>query len=280
MPVSAKVLLDSVSSSGSRLTTMEVVCHRFILSEFNTHRVFSRNSASSRAIPVKRRIQDVLEDPAYPMVWGKNRKGMQSSEALTIEASAASKVVWDQALQHAVKAAEDLLVLDVHKQLANRLLEPFSWHTILVSSTEWDNFFKLRCPPSLKIDLDFPAQPEMQAVAIVMKKALDGCEPIERIIHAPYAPDFDYNLTAYKWSIASIQKTRIPEALQIAVARCARVSYENQNKESDPEADYALFERLRSQGHWSPFEHVAKQTDWDVTTANFKGWEQLRWILE
>jgi len=136
----ARVLLDSTSPAGIRLTTLEVTFPRFVLAEFNTHRLFSRNSASSRAIPTSKLIERVLKDPAIPLEWGKNKAGMSASDVLSPDLAQEAEHVWLGARDAAVANAQRLLDLDVHKQELNRLLEPFLWHTVIVSATEWKNF--------------------------------------------------------------------------------------------------------------------------------------------
>jgi hypothetical protein len=143
-----EILADSLSPQGNRLTTMKITFPRFILAELNTHRMFSRNSASSRAIPFKKMVQMVEENPFIPIAWQKDHKGMQGSEyfeePLHIEGLIDS---WLDARDEAIRIAIDLNENGgVTKQLCNRLLEPFMWHTVIVTATEWENFFKLRCP--------------------------------------------------------------------------------------------------------------------------------------
>lgn len=141
-----EILADSLSPQGNRLTTMKITFPRFILAELNTHRMFSRNSASSRAIPFKKMVQMVEENPFIPIAWQKDHKGMQGTEYLiNTEANIED---WLKARDYAIEYAENLHNggHGVTKQLCNRLLEPFMWHTVIVTATEWENFFKLRCP--------------------------------------------------------------------------------------------------------------------------------------
>ena len=202
MRFDAKVLADSLSPAGYRLTTLEATFPRFVLAEFNTHRVFSRNSASSRAIPIAKQLRRVLEDPYIPIEFGSNQPGMQAGSALSGEKRDAAEREWlharDDAVRRvlglvadpdAISADDDLLDvlgeveeairnraqpaewLNVHKQVANRLLEPFMWHTVIVTATEWDNFWNLRCHPD--------AQPEIRLVAESMRAAAMDSEPAE-----------------------------------------------------------------------------------------------------
>jgi thymidylate synthase ThyX len=144
--IQAKVIADSTNEFGDRITTLEVVMPRYILAEFNTHRMFSRNSASSRAIPFKKMLETVRNNPFIPMAWQEDHSGMQGTKYLPEIPSMTSVQEWKIAMAHATVLAEQLNDRDVTKQLCNRLIEPFMWHTVLVTSTEWENFFKLRCP--------------------------------------------------------------------------------------------------------------------------------------
>ena len=146
--ISAEVIADSLNQFGERLTTMKLVFPRIILAEFNTHRMFNRNSASSRAIPFKKMVKMVQEQPFIPIAWQRDHKGMQGSEYLVDEKDIEYAIgTW---LHQKDRAIEDAKILNsganVTKQLCNRLLEPFMYHTVLVTATEWENFFELRCP--------------------------------------------------------------------------------------------------------------------------------------
>lgn len=250
----AEILLDSVSPLGVRLTTMRVMMPRFILAEFNTHRKFSRNAGSSRAIPVSKRIKQVREHPFVPAVFGKNQKGMQATTTLADHEVWAAEAQWRVAAQNAATTAEHLAQLGVHKQLANRLLEPFVWVEVIVSSTEWTNFFHLRISPL--------AQPEIRELAVLMKDALDNSVPKK-----------------LEWGM---WHSPLSENREVAVGRLARVSYELDN--SKPEADDILLcERLAKDGHWSPFEHVAqcRMPDAHASNRNFDvGWVQMRALID
>ena len=158
MSFNAQILADSLSPQGDRITTMKITFPRMVLAEFNTHRMFSRNSASSRAIPFKRMVQMVEENPFIPIAWQKDHKGMQGVEYVKDEDIC--KSIWLKGRNEAVTIAKGLNysndytgVEGVTKQLCNRLLEPFMWHTVIVTATDFSNFFKLRCP-EYTIDLD------------------------------------------------------------------------------------------------------------------------------
>lgn len=144
--IQAKVIADSKNEFGNRITTMVVTFPRFILAEFNTHRMFSRNSASSRAIPFEKVLKSVQETPFIPMAWQKDHKGMQGTEYFNHPDLHTIEHQWLMAKDEAVRTASILSIVGVTKQLCNRLLEPFMYHTCIVTATEWENFFALRCP--------------------------------------------------------------------------------------------------------------------------------------
>lgn len=144
--IKAEVIADSLSPQGNRITTMQVTFPRMILAELNTHRLFSRNSASSRAIPFEKMVKSVKENPFIPIAWQKDHKGMQGTDYLTEFEAEVAEQNWLTARNRAVFMATHMNEGEVTKQLCNRLLEPFMWHTVLITSTEWENFFNLRCP--------------------------------------------------------------------------------------------------------------------------------------
>ena len=168
--INAQIVADSVNKQGNRITTFLLTYPRFIHGELMTHRMFSRNSASSRAIPFKKMVKMVEEDPFIPIAWQKDHKGMQGNEYLDFNVPSCTGE-WLRARSQAVRFAKELNAHGVTKQLCNRLLEPFMWHTVLVTATEWDNFFELRCPRyvngydeefrSRKDYLNGTAEPEM-----------------------------------------------------------------------------------------------------------------------
>jgi thymidylate synthase ThyX len=264
MAFSARVLLDSRAPSGARLTTFEVRYPRFIHSEMMTHRMFSRNAASSRAIPIKKMIAAVRDEPALPVHWGRNQTGMSAREEIPADVAERAKAEWHLALADALRHAERLAEkdIDLHKQLVNRLLEPFAWITVIITATEWANFFTQRAHED--------AQPEIKHIAEMML--------------AEYRASVPEPVALGSWHLPLIQADErdLPEAFlcRLSVARCARVSYLTHDGKRDHEKDIELYERLLgggANGHWSPFEHVATPAaSADAWSANFAGWEQFR----
>lgn len=258
---SARVIADSISLWGHRLVTMEVVIHRFVLSEFNTHRSLSRNSASSRAVPVRTMIDAVTNTPAIPLEWPAEQRGMQGGDQITDPGVA--REVWLNARDAALLRAEALVALGVHKSVVNRLLEPFMAHTVIVSATDWDGFWAQRCSPL--------AQPEIRAAAHAMRQAYDASTPAKLDVgewHLPYISDDDRAVT----SLVNLRR--------ISVARCARVSYLTHDNTRAHDLDLDLYTRLITADppHASPLEHVAAPVD-TATRGNFTGWVQLRHII-
>jgi len=238
-----KIIRDSINEIGNRLTTFSITLPRIVLAEFNTHRMLSRNSASSRAIPVEKRISMVEGAPFIPEAFGRNQKGMQASENLSGEDEEMSKQEWLLACQDAIYRARQLNARQVHKQLANRVIEPYCWQTILLTATDFENYFALRTSSE--------AQPEIQKPSQMMLDAYNRHSPTylkEGEWHLPLTDDLPQLLLTYT----------MKEVRKISIGRCARVSYLTHEGTRDPEADLNLYNRLLISGHMSPFEHVAR----------------------
>lgn len=319
---SARCVADSVSPLGQRITTLVVVFPRMILSEFNTHRMLSKNSASSRAIPVTKQIQKILDYPYIPNYIGVNQSGMQASDYLTgnrlAEAQHNVVVKRDRAV---IGALEDMVgasyvqnafgdqfgnvmsyglddtslvtvgsildyykeviaysktadyvapdeFLNIHKQTINRYLEPYMWHTVVVTATSWGNFFALR--------IHGDAQPEICLPTELIREAIDASTPAFVDYgewHLPFIQDDERHL---------INPDTIEDWKYVSSGRCARVSYETHDGKRDIAKDIELSsERLAPRGHMSPFEHVATPVDenYEGDLGNFDGWLQMRKLL-
>lgn len=291
MTYSAKIIADSIGKTAPRLTTLEICFPRIVLAEFNTHRVLSRNSASSRAIPVERQFRYVLSDPFMPVYWGKNQKGMQAEQELTAPEIERASAAWLRARDACIVEANIMLEIGVHKQITNRLLEPFLWHTVIVTATEWSNFFHLRN--------NTQAQPEIQVISKMMQEVYETHEPeflVEGEWHMPYIEAEDY-AAAFEQGVAQEagdSKVLMQLMVKISSARCARVSYLTHDGKRDLREDLAMYDRLLAPGHMSPFEHPARPaTQQDVAKhpyryvpdatpagdfffGNLKGWVQHR----
>lgn len=269
--INATIIADSKNEFGNRLTTFVLTMPRIILAEFNTHRMISRNSASSRAIPFDKMLKMVESDPFIPIKWMKDHKGMQGDEYLTEFNAGLALEIWLKARDRSIETAKQLNYgnksehetnggLNVTKQIVNRLLEPFMWHTVIATATEWDNLFALRAHNAAEIHMQDLAYKMLEAYNQSTPKLLTAGE-----WHIPFGDNFDDG-ELFKNLVSFIEdgKLTINEAkLKIATARCARVSYTTvgeEGKKYNYENDIKLHDNLANAGHWSPFEHCALQT--------------------
>lgn len=267
--IEAHVIEDSICSSGNRLTTFQLRYPRFIHSEFMTHRVFSRNASSSRAIPVEILLEQIRVDPAKPEHWGANQSGMQANAELQGAELANVIRLWEEAADSAAGYARSMAEAGLHKQVANRVIEPFCRISVIVTATEWDNFFELRAHAD--------AQPEIRILAEKMGDVMMVSTPTELDYgqwHLPY-------VSTHEREVYNIETVR-----KISAARCARVSYlTHDGKKSLVENDIKLYDRLVGSVpiHASPVEHQAtpkKPKNSHKFSRNFKGWDQFRAIVE
>jgi len=271
MSITAKILKRSSNPDDpySTITSFQLRYPRFIHAELMTHRVFSRNASSSRAVPVNKIIDEVLSDPAMPSSWGKNQKGMQASEDLNQEDVRQVKHMWLKSAQDAVFYARRMVELGAHKQIVNRILEPYSHISVIVTATEWHNFFYLRCHPA--------ADPTMKALADAMYGEYAHTKATLRKHHLPYTDD---SLLEGDVSSERLHQLKIQDA-----AMCARVSYlTHDGQKPSEESNTDLGKMLLDQKHMSPFEHqasVSHSGDRDTHLwGNFNGWDQFRKELE
>ena len=303
--ISAKTILRSrnASAPGKVLSTLLLRYPRFIHAEMMTHRVFSRNSASSRAIPVKKLIDDVVRDPAMPIFWGKNQPGMQAGEehnepvwivsqdfdpenyCAPNDHKMTREAAWLVARDYAVSMATRFADAGYHKQIVNRLLEPFAHVTVLVSATEWSNFLELRDHPD--------AEPHIQMLAREIRKCLDDEDTIQTLNpgewHLPFT-DYDPKL--------GLSRLTQQDFIKLSVSRCASTSYKTVDGfDMSLERAAAIYDKLVTSKpiHASPCEHVAQADQrtaapWGDTSrqmfwenpeqhGNFVGFRQYRHML-
>ena len=291
--ISAKVIADSVSEDNIRITTFELIYPRVIHAEFMTHRQFSRNASSSRAIPVERSISAVELDPFYPLVWTSNKPGMQGGPALTGVELEMAKHHYSDALRHALKSAKLLAATGASKQIVNRVLEPFSHIKVVVTSTKWANWFALRDHEA--------AEPHIEFLAGTMRESLEKSAPRELAFgewHLPYVrqpSDADLHHAAIhvleQNPRAGDDDERLMDEIvglfrKVSVARCARTSYDNHDGTTPTLIkDLELFEKLMKGNplHASPSEHQATPDrmigpSWERPDlwGNLNGWRQYR----
>lgn len=269
----ARVVADSTYEGGPRLTTIELICHRFVLAELNTHRTLSRNSASSRAIPVEKQLAKIEFGAMEPLEWPSEQSGMQGGVPLEGDDLADAEGLWHATRGSTLRKVS--LYLDehpekanrLHKSLINRLIEPWMSHTVVITATAWENFFIQRCSPL--------AQPEIRVAAEAIREAMAASEPqvlTDGQWHLPYIDDVTRNevvdRSGFIGSVDGPEDFPWLGLAKISAARCARTSYLTQNGVRDISEDLRLYEGdERRPGlvtadppHWSPLEHVA--TPW------------------
>lgn len=293
MTISAKIIKDSISPDGVRLITYELDYPRIIHSELMTHRVFSRNSASSRAIPVSKVIELVESNPAMPVHWGKNQAGMQAKEELDDLTKESVRQLWLEAARQAVSIAKVMNDLKAHKQVVNRILEPFQHMKVVVTATEWNNWFWLRNHKD--------ADPTIKALAEAMWEEFE--DSIPEILnygewHLPYVNVFP-EVDGQSYYDSDGNEISLEEARMISASCCAQTSYRKTDGSLEKAED--IFKKLVESEpcHASPVEHQATPIHsennnhslmWDdgithitsfgeLWSNNFKGWLQFRALI-
>lgn len=283
----ANIIAHSVDKTQKEIITFELEYPRFVHSELMTHRVFSRNASSSRAIPINKMIKLVQDNPAMPTYWGENRPGMSAIKE--IEDVEAAKGVWLSSMEQTIKHVEMLDELGVHKQITNRILEPYQMIKVLVTSTEWNNWFWLRDHPD--------AQPEIETLALLMAEAKSSSEPFflnEDEWHLPYIDRkrIDGKVIYGNYTDDAFQELQLSDALKVSSSLCAQTSYRIANNSLEKALE--VYEKLvvSEPVHASPFEHqatpiVAYENE-GVThmdkygkywSGNFCGWIQHRQLI-
>ncbi|MFN3927490.1 MAG: FAD-dependent thymidylate synthase [Pseudanabaenaceae cyanobacterium] len=264
----AKILADSLNQeTGDRLVTFEIANFpKVLLQELNTHRMLSRNAASSRAIPVNKMIERVATHPYIP-TFRENQRGMVGKVLSDREQFEQAVAIYQQALADAIHYAEQLSGMSIHKESVNRLLEPFMTVPVIISGTEWQNFFKLRTAPA--------ATPDFQTVALLLEELYHTHQPTPLKageIHGIFSEFIPEELP-------------VIDRLKVMSARAARISYKNHGSNvMDINKDLELAENLIKDGHLSPLEHVGwalnKQQCLWLDTRNYQGFLSFRAYLE
>jgi hypothetical protein len=262
--ITARILADSVSPDGVRMTTFEIEYPRFILAELNTHRMLSKNSASSRAIPVKTMHEHMRQTPAQPVHWGKNQPGMQANVELADNDLADAKFMWQRAQQDAMHWAQQMSErVGLHKQVANRITEPWMIMKTVISGTEWANFWWLRAHAD--------AQPEIHELAVKMWDELKSSVPLllqPGEWHLPYVKSHRLSSGELIYLDATDTPITTEQAKIISASCCAQVSY-RKNDDSYEKAHKIFKQLIESQPcHASPVEHQATPMEpWAYETA-------------
>jgi len=291
--ISAKIIADSVSPAGKRVTTYELNYPRFVHAEFMTHRLFSRNAASSRAIPVPKMINNIRENTAKPVHWGAHQKGMQADDECynSVEndsntfgfgeefSQPSREQAWDLARNDAIFHANAFHEAGYHKQIVNRLLEPFQFIKVVCTATEYDNFFWLRSHKD--------AQPEIRELSNCMYKASQESEPTFLRIGEWHVPYYSGNYGEGVWKASGYYKLSLEmevldhkrgfslqDALKISSSCCAQVSYRLTDQSLEKaEMLYSLLVDAKPV-HASPFEHQCTPIDCeaDLDTEGVTGY--------
>lgn len=311
----AEIIADSVSPDGRRITTGVFTYPRFVHSEVLTHRDRARNSASSRAIPWRKfrsrlptedaaeyamnktlienfsempsvqmlhpkcMMQMILTDPVIPIVWGAEKAGMQTGNAVSDEVAREAEKVWLAARDHCVAAADKLAALGIHKSLCNRLTEPWMWITVIMTATEWNNFYRLRVHPDAEV--------HFQRIAGMIKDARNASTPRTCRYgewHTPFVQGEEAGAIMDEAKAGAFgDRFALDPRLAvryISAGRCARVSYLTHDGKRDLAADVELCKRLIERSddvlHASPLEHVACCDHKDQHSGPFRGWRQFR----
>lgn len=292
--ISATIIQDSISKDGIRLITFELEYPRFIHAELMTHRMFSRNAASSRAIPVAKMHHIIETNPATPVWWGKNQSGMQAKEE--VEDIQYAKNTWMHAVRSALACSNDLLAAGLHKQITNRVTEFAQMMKTIVTATDWDNWFDLRKHPD--------AQPEIHELAVCMDKAMNDSVPMpikEGEWHVPYIDRFVSNMGHMSYTSDGVTVSEV-DAIKISASCCAQVSYRNNDMSLEKARE--IFDKLINSWpqHASPIEHQATPMkfskmifnkhppEWeqgissvnrnsDFYSGNLRGWKQYRHLI-
>lgn len=287
---SAKIIADSISHQQYRITTFELEYPRFIHAELMTHRQFSRNAASSRAVPAASMIKHVELNPAVPVSWGQNQPGMQAAQELDAVSQAASLSTWMSACASACEWSALLNSQGLHKQIVNRVTEPFQIMKTIVTATEYKNWFWLRCHAD--------AQPEIKQLADAMRLQMLNSNPQlldDDDWHLPYV-NSKRGRTQQFYDAAGSELS-LADAKKVSASCCAQVSYRRQDDSLDKAR--AIYDRLvvSEPAHASPVEHQATPipdighsyawpggvTHLDLNgeywSGNFRGWIQNRKLL-
>lgn len=262
----AVILADSVSEQGHRLVTFDLTFPMFIQPQLLRHRAFSFSVQSTRAVPLREQIQRVVDNPAMPSRWGEIQKGMVATKELVAKAEQRARHEWLVARDRAVEAADLMLKLGLHQEVAGRILSPFAWCRCILSATEFDNFFALR--------IDEHAQGEIRELAEAMRDAMAASTPAT-------VGQWEWHLpltTADERATLHVMDLRL-----ISAGRCARVSYLRHDGKIDSKKDLELGSRLAADGHWSALEHQASPSNtstYSQKPSNFRGWIQYRKLYD
>lgn len=274
--IAATIVADSINQHNDRITTFELTLPKSLVAQFNTHGMVRRNSASSRAIPTAKVIDQITHDPYLPSRWGSNKKGMQPGDALAQATSADLTTLALDIRDAVLSGVERMAALGAAKEDINRYLEPWMWSTIVATATEWENYFKQR-------DHD-DAQSAHAKLARLMREAMDDSVPVRRYGRLNVKTEADL------WHLPYVTNderyTLRPEVLpRLSAVRCARVSYGRQGETRDVMDELRRYEDFPRNGHWSPLEMPCRAEpdgafddggNLTMWFGPYRGWKPLR----
>lgn len=250
--ITAKVICDSISEAGVRLTTFEIEYPRIVMSEFNTMRAISKNSSSSRAIPVSKMLEHTKNINLKPIYFGSKKSGMQAGDELVGEDLQYAKSIWESALHSMVHSAKILDECGVAKEVCNRLVEPFQLVKVVCTATDWDNFFNLRLHPD--------SDPNICMLAYKMYEAMQESKPIELKAgewHLPFVNIGWNGKGEMCYADEDFNSVELEQAIKLSAASCASVSYRTEGMTLE-KADKIFDMLIKAEViHSSPFEHLA-----------------------
>jgi hypothetical protein len=266
--IDTRILADSLNPTGCRATTFLCRMPKFILAEFNKHRVLAGSAASSRARPVWTVLSEVIRDPVYPVEWGENGRGMWAKQELPKSRQWACKLVWNFGRWTAVLTSWALSKLGAHKQVSNRPVEAYSYVNVVATGTDWGNFFNLRCAPD--------AQPEFRVLAYAMLEKFVNHTPIRLKAgewHLPFGPGTVDGHGSSRHAVSYAL-----DLVKLSAARCARTSYATADGRylATPDQDYRLHDKLVADRHWNPLEHQLEAMPDDRRYAQYRGYRPYR----
>ena len=309
-PTQSAIVVAHSECNGKEIITMQIREWRPIHSELMTHKMLGKSAGSSRARPSAAISEQVAHYPMMPVEWGANEPGMKANKLLDPDVQVKAQEIFRQAAYDAAQAAKALADLGVHKQIVNRIQEPYTFIDVLITGTEWNNFFYLRDHED--------ADPTMRDLAIKMRDAKEKSIPTllkPGEWHLPYITDADWEWVGNYCKIERITRDEptyqeVVEVLRkISAARCARISYKLFDGTTNQLKDLELFDKLLTSQplHASPSEHQATpmkvmgfapamwehnhpytwehgithvDKNFQFWSANLQGWIQHRHLIE
>ena len=302
--IKATVICDSISEQGVRLTTFEIEYPRIVMSEFNTMRAISKNSSSSRAIPVSKMLEHTQNINLKPIYFGSKKSGMQAGDELGGNDLINAKLFWEAALFDAITWATELDELGVAKEVCNRLVEPFQLVKVVCTATDWDNFFNLRLHPD--------ADPNICMLAYKMYEAMQESKPIKLKAgewHLPFVNVGWNGKGEMCYADDDFNFVELEQAIKLSAASCASISYRTEGMTLE-KADKIFDMLIKAEVvHSSPLEHCAtpvkpkfnelgkvrvncsEPQSWEdgvthmnkqgeLCSGNLRGWVQYRHLLK